>query len=1186
MKKSRMGDPFARMDCRLILRKMKLTFLFSFLVFVTSWGNSYSQNSMLNLKLKNVTVQEVIKQIEDQTDFFFLYQDAILQGQRVTIDAQDASLESILKQVAEQADINYEISDRQIILKGQTGSVANKALAQQAKTITGIVAGSDGAPIPGATVVVKGTGNGTITDFDGKYTLSNVPADATLQISFVGMKLQEVAVAGQSQINVVLEEETIGLEEVVAIGYGTAKRKDITGSVASVKGEQIAAVPVANVAQAMQGRLAGVNVISQDGRPGATMSVRIRGGNSITQSSEPLYVVDGIQVSSISDIPADNIESIDVLKDAASTAIYGARGANGVILVTTKGAKKGKTTVKYNAYYQIKTNPKTLDVLDAYDYVLWNWEYATAYGSSYGDGVAQYFGLGSGYGNHLAEYKNVKAHNYINDVMRTATPFNHDLSISSGNENTKIYASLNYLDDEGIRINSGYSRWNANLKLDQKIGDKLTFNEDIRYLESKTTGTSFDKATSAYQYRPIDNPLGDPTYTTGLGQGESYVDEAYNVVDVINNYDKIAKTQSIRSSSALTWTPIKGLTAKTELTLSRSWGQTKNWDAGLETGYKIAELTKSEGYGIRSATTLNYEVQGLSDDHNLSFLLGNEVLASKSDKSYIKGAGYPSGFGMDDAFGMINMTNVAYNANVDEFSNTIGTPSKTTSFFGRANYSYLDRYLMTVTFRADASSKFAPNNHWGYFPAGAIAWRISEEPFMNGTRDFLDNLKLRLSYGTSGADNISSSLWKETWTTEQITVDGNTITTYKPGEMLQNPDLKWETTTSRNAGVDFGFFNNKVNGSIDAYWNTTKDILMKVPVDPTAGYSYQFQNVAQLSNKGIEMAINVDLVRKRDFNLNVSASYNYNHNNVDKVSDDALADTHTNWGSSMRIPYYDYIIREGKPVGLIQGFKSNGFYTVDDFNYSNGVYTLKEGVPDIQSIVNYPTGVTSGFTLAEGQTAFPGAVKFEDVSGDGVVNNDDATEIGTTMPKHTGGFNLNASYKSFDFSAGFTYQIGGNVYNANAMRSMMGDKDNSLGANRLAFVKDTYKVYDVDSNGDLVFVTTPTELNELNKNAKYALNYSEYGIASSDFIEDASYLRLQNLTIGYTLPKSLIGKAGIQNLRLYFTGANLFCLTGYSGLDPDVNTDTDGVNGFPTPNYDYNPYPKARTYTFGLNLTF
>jgi len=1186
MKKSRMGDPFAWKDSRLTLRKMKLTFLFSFLVFVTSWGNSYSQNSMLNLKLKNVPVQQVIQQIEDQTNFFFLYQDEILEGQRVTIEAQDATLESILEQVAQQAGINYEISDRQIILKGQNESNRASAVSQQTKTITGVVTGANGEPIPGATVVVKGTTNGTITDFDGKYSIANVPADGILQISFVGMQIQEISTVGLTQVNVTLEEETIGLEEVVAIGYGTAKRKDITGSVASVKGEQIAAVPVANVAQAMQGRLAGVNVISQDGRPGATMSVRIRGGNSITQSSEPLYVVDGIQVSNINDIPADNIESIDVLKDAASTAIYGARGANGVILVTTKSAKAGKTTVKYNAYYQIKTNPKTLDVLDAYDYVLWNWSYATAYGSSYGDGVAQYFGLGSSYGNHLDEYKNVSSHNYINDVMRTAMPFNHDLSISSGNENTKIYASLNYLDDEGIRINSGYSRWNANLKLDQKIGDKVTFNEDIRYVESQTTGTSFDKATSAYQYRPIDNPLGDPTYTTGLGQGESYVDEYYNVVDVINNYDKIAKTQSIRSSSSLTWNVLKGLTAKTELTLSRNWGQTKEWDGGLETGYKIAELTKSEGYGVRSATTLNYEVQGLNDNHRLSFLAGNEVLTSKSDKSYIKGAGYPSGFSMDDAFGAINLTNIAYEANIDEFYNTIGTPSKTVSFFGRANYSLLDRYLFTATFRADASSKFAPNNRWGYFPAAAFGWRISEEPFMDGTKNFLDNLKLRLSYGTSGADNISSSLWKETWTTEQITVDGNTVTTYKPGELLQNPDLKWETTTSRNAGVDFGFFSNKVNGSLDAYWNTTEDILMKVPVDPTAGYSYQFQNVAQLSNKGFELAINVDLVRTSDFNLNMTASYNYNHNNVDKVSEDALADTHTGWGSSMRIPYYDYIIREGQPVGLIQGFKSDGFYTVDDFNYSNGVYTLKDGVADIQSIVNYPTGVTSGFTLADGQTAFPGAVKFKDVTGDGIVNDDDATEIGTTMPKHTGGFSFNASYKHFDFSAGFTYQIGGNVYNANAMRSMMGDKDNSLGSNRLAFVKDTYKVYDIDANGDLVFVSDPTALTQLNKNAKYALNYSEYGIATSDFIEDASYLRLQNLTIGYSLPKNLIGRAGIQNLRLYFTGANLFCITGYSGLDPDVNTDTDGVDGFPTPNYDYNPYPKARTYTFGLNLTF
>ena len=1186
MKKSRMGDPFARRNYRLILRKMKLTFLFTFLVFVASWGNTYSQNTALTVKLKDVPVQNVIQLIEDQTDYYFLYQDNVFRkGQRVSINSNEESLENILEQVARQAGISYEITDRQIILKSKTGGSTNTT-TQQTQTITGVVKSTSGEPIPGATVVVKATSNGTITDYDGKYTISNVPANGILQVSFVGMKLQEIAVAGKQQINVILEEETIGLEEVVAIGYGTAKRKDITGSVASVKGEQLAAIPVANVAQAMQGRLAGVNVISQDGRPGATISVRVRGGNSITQSSEPLYVVDGIQVSNINDIPADNIESIDVLKDAASTAIYGARGANGVILVTTKGAKKGKTTVKYSMYAQIKNNPKTLEVLDAYDYVLWNWSYATAYGTSYGDGVAQYFGLGSNYGNHLDEYQNAHTHNYINDVMRTAMPFNHDLSISSGNENTKIFASLNYLDDEGIRISSGYSRWNANFKVDQKITDNLTFNEDIRYLETTTDGASFDKATSAYQYRPIDDPLGDDTYTTGLGQGESYVDEDYNVVDVINNYEKINKAQSIRSNSSLTWDVIKGLVAKTELSLKRNWSEEKEWDNGLETGYKIAELTKKDGYAIRWASTLNYEVQGLNSNHRLSVLLGNEILTSKSNTTYIQGAGYPSGFSMDDAFGMINMTNIAYDANIDEFSHTIGTPSKTVSWFGRTNYSYLDRYLFTLTFRADASSKFAPNNQWGYFPAGAVAWRISEEPFMESTENFLDNLKLRLSYGTSGADNISSSLWKETWTTEQITVDGNTITTYVPGEMLSNPDLKWETTTSRNVGLDFGFLNNRINGNIDAYWNITKNILMKIPVDATAGYSYQFQNVGQTSNKGIELAINVDLIRTKDFNLNVSASYNYNHNNIDELNDDALADTHTGWGSSMRVPYYDYIIREGKPVGLVQGFKSKGFYTVDDFNYSNGVYTLKDGIPDIETIVNYPTNVTSGFSLADGQTAFPGCVKFEDVTDDGIVNDDDATEIGNTMPKHTGGFSFSASYKQFDFNAGFNYQIGGNVYNANAMASMMGNKDNSLGSNRLAFVKDTYKVYDIDSNGDLFLVTDPNALNELNANAKYALNYSEYGICSSEFIEDASYLRLQNLTIGYTIPKNLTGKAGIENLRIYFTGSNLFCITGYSGLDPDVNTDTDGVNGFPTPNYDYNPYPKARTYTFGLNLTF
>lgn len=751
----------------------------------------------------------------------------------------------------------------------------------QGRQISGVIKDATGEPMIGVNVLVKGTTNGAITDFDGKFTLSGVKDSDVLVVSYIGFTAQEVKVNNQKNIEVVLREDTETLDEVVVIGYGTVKRRDLTGSVASVSGEKLAANPVANVAEALQGQLPGVSVSSQDGRPGATMSIRVRGGGSITQSNDPLFIVDGVQVSSIDDIPADNIESIDVLKDAASTAIYGARGANGVILVTTKGAQEGRTSVKYNMYYQIKTNPKVLETLDAYDYVYNTWAYATAYGDSYGDNVAKYFGLGSAYGNHLEEYRNMSTHNYINDVMRTAGSWNHDLSLSGGNDKTKYYATVNYTDDEGIRINSGFSRWSANFKITQKINNKLTFDADLRYSEIKLDGAEFAYATSAYQYRPIDTPLGEDNQTY-MGQGGSNVESVYNPVSLINNYSDITKRNRINARGSLTWNVIKGLTARSELSLSRNWSKEKEWNAGNnpgDTSYSVAELTQSDGYDVRWATTLNYEVQGLNQDHSLSFLVGNEMLSSKTDESYICGAGYPTGFTMDDAFGMINMTTSSLGK--DQFTTTIGTASHTLSWFGRANYSFKGRYLLTATFRADGSSKFAPQHHWGYFPAAAAAWRISDEPFMESTKNWLDNLKLRLSYGTSGSDNIDPSLWKETWTTETITVNGTPTAVYVPGDMMGNEDLKWETTISRNLGWDFGFLN-RIRGSLDFYWNTTKNILMKVPIEASVGYSYQYQNVGQTSNKGIELALGVDLVRSKNFNLSLNATYNFNHNNIDK----------------------------------------------------------------------------------------------------------------------------------------------------------------------------------------------------------------------------------------------------------------------------------------------------------------
>lgn len=527
----------------------------------------------------------------------------------------------------------------------------------QGKQVQGVVKDATGEPIIGANVLVKGTTNGVITDFDGNYSLTNVNSQDIIVFSYIGYTSQEIKVGSQTTINVTLKEDTETLEEVVVVGYGTVKRRDLTGSVASVTGEKLAANPVANVAEALQGQLPGVSVTSQDGRPGAGMSIRIRGGGSITQSNDPLFIVDGVQVSGIDDIPADNIESIDVLKDAASTAIYGARGANGVILVTTKGAKEGRPIIKYNMYYQIKTNPKTLDVLDAYDIVYHTWAYATAYGESYGQNVAKYFGLGSANGNHLEEYRNMSSHNYIDDVMQTAGSWNHDLSLSGGNEKTKYYVSLNYMDDEGIRINSAFNRWSANFKFSQKINKKLTFDADLRYTEVKVDGAKFDKATSVYQYRPIDTPLGEDSYNL-MGQGDVNVDPVYNPVSIINNYENIIRRNRIRARGALSWNILEGLTARTELSLSRNWTKQQEWNAGndpSETAYSVAELTNKDGYDVRWATTLNYEVQGLNEDNSLSFLLGNEVLASREDESYMKGAGYPSGFTMDDAFGMINI---------------------------------------------------------------------------------------------------------------------------------------------------------------------------------------------------------------------------------------------------------------------------------------------------------------------------------------------------------------------------------------------------------------------------------------------------------------------------------------------------------------------------------------------------
>ena len=663
------------------------------------------------------------------------------------------------------------------------------------KSVKGTVKDASGEPLIGVSIVY-GNGQGTVTDFDGNFTVS-VPDNTTLKISYVGYKPQTVNVAGKSQLDIILEEDNTTLEDVVVIGYGTMKRKDLTGAVASVSGDKLAANPVSNVAEALQGQLPGVNVISQDGRPGATMSIRVRGGGSITQSNEPLYVVDGVQVSSIDDIPADNIESIDVLKDAASTAIYGARGANGVILITTKGAKEGTPSVKYNMYYQIRKNPENLEIWDAYSHVLHQWSYATALGTTYADNVAKFYGLGSAYGNHMAEYKNQSAHNWMDDVMQTGHSWNHDVSVSGGTQHTKYYATLNYSDEEGILINSGFRRWNGNFKLAQDITKNLKWDMDLRYSEMRFKGGQYGYATQAYTFNPIDHPLGSGV-AGDLGMGSANAEADYNPVAILNDYENINNRYRIGVNNALTWQIIPGLVGKTELYLSRNWSKRQRWDGGKTNGqsYNYASLSNGDGYNTRWDTTLSYDVAGLGEKHKLNIMLGNEILGSKSSSSQIIGTGYPAEWDMDYVFANIAMSSNSVPG--DAVSSNVGTPAHTVSWFGRANYNFMDRYLLTATLRADGSSKFRGDNKWGYFPAAAAAWRISDEPFMEGAREWLDNLKFRISYGTSGNDGIDAGLFDTLWKTGTATINGETVTTYVPADCLGNPDLKWETTISRN----------------------------------------------------------------------------------------------------------------------------------------------------------------------------------------------------------------------------------------------------------------------------------------------------------------------------------------------------------------------------------------------------
>ena len=1173
---------------------MKLKALYFLIVLLAVFSESYAQQARLTLNLKDVEIVDVLFAIEQQSDYYFFFKnDEIRQANKVNAQFQNESIERILGQILAGTNLNYKIVDRYIVIGPESPQSESNSI--EIKDIRGRVVDKNGQSLPGVTIMVKGKTKGTISDVEGNYSLQGVETGATLVFSFIGMKTKEVVVYSNPNINIVLEDLTFGLDEVIAIGYGSMKKSDLTGTVASIKGSEIISYPVSSAAQALQGKIPGVTIVSIDGRPDAKVTIRVRGGGSITQSNDPLFMVDGFPVGSINDIAASQIESINILKDASSTAIYGSRGANGVVLITTKFPKGEKISVAYDGKVQVKTPSKYLGVLNGYEFARLNWEFGTLFG--YGDAWEMAFGLGSKYRylnpGGIESYKIAPFRNIEKEAIGTSFMQNHNLTLSGGSEKSKFSISIDHLDDDGLKIQSWYKRTNLLAKLQNELAKGFILNVDAYASKQEVFGneaqinTVGSRLTQSVRFTPV-TPLGDiSSNNSQLGLYDNYVREQYDPINRINDiYDKTER-QLYRVNASLSATILEGVTLRTEYGTSTTFGSNylylgavyKN-TVGVEGG--DATLTKSQTSKYRLVNTINYNLNEFLGDHHLDLLVGQEITGSKGEISRIEGTRYPISFDYKKAFAMMNQYGDQSEVSI---SNTMSEPARMASFFGRLNYTFKERYLLTLTLRADGSSNFAPANRWGYFPAVALAWRISEEKAFKRI-NYIDNLKFRISYGEVGNDRISSGLWKEEWAAKANGYPYNNVgnSYYVPAStMLVNPGLRWETTITRNIGLDYAFLKNRIYGHIDTYWNTTKDLLMVNQIPAYTGYNTQMANVGQTSNKGFEFSIGSDVVRTKELKISANINIAHNKNNVDALSQEMEHFYYTsNWGSNATTPQFDYGFMVGNPIGLIRGYTYDGFYTTDDFNYNTETkeYSLKDGIansrPALGVFPNVPSGV------------YPGMLKLKKLAttthATNINETDDVSIIGDTNPKHTGGLNLSVAYKNFDLLLGFNWSYGNDIYNANKLVNSYGIK--LPFRNFSESVSGWYSLFKIDASGDLVRVFNPDELASINENARQPMPFHEFAVVHTKGIEDGSFLRLNNVTFGYTLPAKSTQKLWVQKMRVYATITNVFTWTNYSGYDPEIDAGNGRNETYPTPGMDFGAYPRARAFTFGLTINF
>jgi TonB-dependent starch-binding outer membrane protein SusC len=1044
------------------------------------------------------------------------------------------------------------------------------------RTLTGKVSDAvTGVLLPSVSIVLDGTTKGTLTDLDGNFTLDVPKEGGTLSFSFVGYVTQKVAIGNQSVLDINLRTDATLLDEVVAVGYGDVNKRDVLGSVSSVNSKQLKDIPLSSAAETLAGRLAGVQVTTTEGSPGADIIIRVRGGGSITQDNSPIYIVDGIQVeNALSVISPQDIASIDVLKDASTTAIYGARGANGVVIITTKSGKAGRTTITYNGAFGYREIAKRMEVLDPYEFTTWQWERSRLIGAS-DSAQLRYYGTTF---DTLSVYKNKEALNWQDKIFgRQAAYQNHNLAISGGTDKTNYNLSLTRNAEKGVQINSGFERNLVNFKINHKASDRFQFGFTTRFTNQQIQGigttNSGSRQTNRLRHAITYSPVLRPTIVD-----DDFFDEDLFLRggQIINPVVMAEAEYRQRYSNSLNFSGnfqlselfnLKGLVFKSTFGYDHNTTEDNIFYSKITSTARnfatlpVAVINQGGGRAINNSNTLTYTPK-ISKMHNLSFLVGQELYQIKTKTTGLETRYLPSDISPEKALANMNLGSAPTGA-AQPLPTSFESPyARIFSYFGRVNYDYNRKFLASFSVRADRSSKFSYDNGLLYFPAGSVAYRFSSENIFKDSKWFSDG-KIRAGFGNAGNNRIGDLLYLQLYNTSGQYALNHSITPGFSPQALANPNLKWESTQSQNIGLDLGFFANRIQLTVDAYQNKGRDLLLAVAIPPTAGYSTQLKNVGSTSNKGIEVQLNGDVIRKKDFTWNTSFNISANRNKVESLGGLTQQTRNAGWQGTDGAD--DFLVKVGEPVGLMYGFVTEGWYKIEDFDYNatTRVYTLKTGVPSSQNI--------SG-------TMRPGALKIKDINGDGVITTDgDRTVIGNATPKFIGGWNNQFAYKGFDLSVFVNFVYGNDIYNANNVEWTDGTFAN---LNLLAKMKDRWR--NIDETGNVV--TDPTALAALNVNAKIwsPVNSQRYFVKSTD-IEDGSFLRLNNVTLGYTLPTILTNKIKMQSLRIYVTANNLKTFTNYSGFDPEVAT----RNSDPlTPGVDFAAYPRAKVFVFGVNATF